>query len=759
MSDAFLSALLDNAVAGNPRKYAAIIRALESEEVEAIRGNLPTLKEQMEKAVASEEGFNKIRNAILGTGYARRRNSTKDDLFGSVSSTPMAGAHTSIIDIVSYQATFMASFTRAIYEGSELIAGANIISFSDAKKNFAEQMNEDAEQIGQSRADAILNKLAEAEKDELQSLAMEQQVNSGATTAFLQGVRRLGDAVLMGEDYCANMHALFEAYYNKLRHRHTEEGIDVQRWVHTPCPVLTDVAINVWDNLDRAGEIENGSSKDELSVYTTNRARAMIQASRNLRVLFGLANIMFKAELEDMKGTVNSLRETVINLEDILGNSTWRYSSYKFDSHVEELMNAYNDMNLLEIPAEGRTKEALDKSERFALKHRNTCIREMAEMIVSDADIGEITDKVLELKAEERKYLLEENSFFVCRIGTGNMFLGLPPGAIEVIPGEKPVANLDRIWGSGFDDMRDYIAGLHTVKKWAPLFLATSPSFSTDKSNVLLVGPQGCGKTELLRAVGADNNSISIFAVGSDFLTCWLGEAQKNPKRLFQEARKLQKISGRDVNILIDEIDQVLKKDERGTSGKVDLSLEFQNLMDGVVAYPGIRVWGATNHPDRIPTPMLRRFARVEIVGEMDQDDRVNTLRYYLGNFLPVHEQCEEMYDGWARKLEGATGDILRKIADDVWRGTIRSLIDVNEGLAEEIVSYLMDTYGDTFEAQDLSDDDRVLIKEMMGEHKVGPLVVNSTINKMLGNAAIKEQIAMACNTYALARQMKGKYV
>ena len=115
-------------------------------------------------------------------------------------------------------------------------------------------------------------------------------------------------------------------------------------------------------------------------------------------------------------------------------------------------------------------------------------------------------------KADEKKFLLEENSFFVCKIGTGNQFLGEPPGQIEIYPGDKPYANLDKIWGSGFDDMKNYIKGLTLTKKWAPLFLATSPSFSTDKSNVLLIGPQGCGKTELLRAVGDDNNSISIFA-------------------------------------------------------------------------------------------------------------------------------------------------------------------------------------------------------------------------------------------------------
>jgi hypothetical protein len=757
MSDALVNALLDNSKAGNPRHYAAVIRATESEEVAVLKAQLDNLKEQMENAAASSEIFGSIRNAILGTGYARRRKATKDDLFGSLSAAPMAGANTTIIDIVTYQTAFIGSFSRMIYEGAELVCNSNIISFDQAKTDLSEQLGEDSKVIGKSRADAILAKLGNAEKDALQSLALEQQVNASAVTNFMTGVRRLGQALMMGEDYCANMLNSFDGYYNRLRHRHTEEGIVVQPWHGIPCPVLTDVAINVWDNLDRAGEIEGGAStREEIGVYTVRRAKAMIEACHSLRVMFANANDFFAMELEDIRATTTALRSTVVALDTILGNSVWKYSPYKFDAYAKELSDAYIDMNLLDIPPEGRTKEALDKSETFALKHRNDCIADIAAMIASERPVDEIVEVALELKLEEKAFLLEENSFFVCKIGTGNSFLGEAPGAIEVMPGEKPTANLDRIWGSGFDEMRHYIAGLHTIKKWAPLYLATSPSFSTDKSNVLLVGPQGCGKTELLRAVGADNGSISIFATGSDFLTCWMGEAQKNPKRLFNEARKLQKASGRDVNILIDEIDQVLKKGD-GSSGKVDLSLEFQNLMDGVVAYPGIRIWGATNFPDLIPTPMLRRFARVEIVGEMDQEDREQTLRYYIGNFLPTTEDCEDKYEGWARGLEGATGDILRKVADDVWRGTVRSLIDVNEDLAEEIVTYLVDTYGERFSAQDLSDEDRELIKEMMGEHKVGPLVVQSCITKLLGNQAIKDQIAGASNTYALARQMKRK--
>jgi SpoVK/Ycf46/Vps4 family AAA+-type ATPase len=300
------------------------------------------------------------------------------------------------------------------------------------------------------------------------------------------------------------------------------------------------------------------------------------------------------------------------------------------------------------------------------------------------------------------------------------------------------------------------------AKKWSPLFLATSPSKSTDKANVLLVGPQGCGKTEILRALSSDPDSIAIFAIGSDFLTCWLGEAQKNPKRLFDEAIKLHKASGRPVYILIDEIDMILNDDQ--STSKINLSLEFQNLMDGVVAYPGISIWGATNHPKRIPTPMLRRFAKVMVVGELSPEDSKTIMKYYLETFLPTKDLTEEDYDSWSRKLEGATGDVIRKGIDQLWLDLMRGFIEDHTEHAENILGFIHGKYGVNFEIADLTVGDRETIKSMIAE--TGTVVtsemVTKYLDKLLDNFAVQQQIKVAKDTYRnakllLSRQKSGE--
>ena len=321
----------------------------------------------------------------------------------------------------------------------------------------------------------------------------------------------------------------------------------------------------------------------------------------------------------------------------------------------------------------------LSAEERFALNFKNETLKSVsARLRDNHSTPKDLIAYVLKRKAELRDYYRDENSFYVCRISAGNPFLGSAPGELEVIPGVRPVVDLGEIAGSGFDEVKAFIGQVETSSKWYDLFLATSPSRTADKSNVLLVGPMGCGKSEVLRAVGGDKKSIGIFASGSDFLTCWKGEAEKNPKRLFEAAHKLQRESKKHVHILIDEIDTILNGDRGHESfGNTNLTTEFQNLMDGVVHYPNLSIWGATNNPERIPMPMIRRFSKVVIVGELDQEQRSDLLKRFT-SFMPTNGITPEAWGALASRIEGATGDVVRKIVDHVWRTKMTSFVQGN---------------------------------------------------------------------------------
>jgi hypothetical protein len=261
-----------------------------------------------------------------------------------------------------------------------------------------------------------------------------------------------------------------------------------------------------------------------------------------------------------------------------------------------------------------------------------------------------------------------------------------------------------------------------------------------------------CGKSEVLRAVGGDKKSVGIYAQPSDFLTCWKGEAEKNPKRLFEEALRIQKESKKQVFILIDEVDTILNDDHaRGGFGATNLTTEFQQLMDGILQYPHIAVWAATNHPERIPMPMIRRFSKVAIVGELDQADRVKLLKHFVG-FLPIAEDfSDQAWTEAAEKLEGAVGDTIRKVADYVWREKMTWLVDNHPEQAEKLVTFLDEK--EQFQLSRFDEARRTVLRGKIREHmSVQPKDVLESVDLHLNNIAIRSEIETAKETYARSK-------
>ncbi len=260
-----------------------------------------------------------------------------------------------------------------------------------------------------------------------------------------------------------------------------------------------------------------------------------------------------------------------------------------------------------------------------------------------------------------------------------------------------------------------------------------------------------CGKSQILRAVASDKKSVGIFAQGSDFLTCWKGEAEKNPKRLFESGLRIQKESKKHVHFLIDEIDSVLRKQEFIQHGETNLSLEFQILMDGVVHYPNLSVWGATNSPEKIPMPMIRRFSSVVVVGELDQKDRVQLLKQFIAGYLPTNDITDEVWDRAALRLEGATGDVMRKVADHLWREKMSEFVSKHSKEAYTLVEFLNEQ--DKFQLSTFDDKRRFNFKQRLGKFvQITPEDLQTCITKMLANVAIKSEIDTAVKTYKDAK-------
>ena len=193
---------------------------------------------------------------------------------------------------------------------------------------------------------------------------------------------------------------------------------------------------------------------------------------------------------------------------------------------------------------------------------------------------------------------------------------------------EKPTITYEDV--AGLDDQ------VESVREAIELPLVKPELFEkvgiVPPKGVLLVGPPGCGKTLLAKAVANHTEATFIRMVGSELAQKYIGEGGRMVRELFSLAKEKAPSV-----IFLDEIDAIgAKRLDGSTSGDREVQRTLMQLLaelDGFDALHDVKIIAATNRPDILDDALLRpgRFDRVIEIPIPDESSRKAILSVHLG--------------------------------------------------------------------------------------------------------------------------------
>ncbi len=198
--------------------------------------------------------------------------------------------------------------------------------------------------------------------------------------------------------------------------------------------------------------------------------------------------------------------------------------------------------------------------------------------------------------------------------GGTNQAMSFGRSRARMLTGDTPTVTFEDV--AGVEEAKQELSEVVEFLREPEKFIALGARIP---AGVMMVGPPGCGKTLMARAV-AGEAGVPFFSIsGSEFVEMFVGVGASRVRDLFEQAKKHSPCI-----IFVDEIDAVGRQRGAGLGGSHDEREQTLNQilveMDGFDTDTNVIVIAATNRPDILDPALLRpgRFDRRVVIDRPD---------------------------------------------------------------------------------------------------------------------------------------------
>ncbi|WP_319578200.1 CDC48 family AAA ATPase [uncultured Methanospirillum sp.] len=441
--------------------------------------------------------------------------------------------------------------------------------------------------------------------------------------------------------------------------------------------VIVIAATNLPDNLDPA--LRRGGRFDreiEIGIPDVSGRMAIFQI-HSQRVPLDLAGVTISEDqlTRDEKLQISRLDEDITSLE--ARRSSDEESQNEKGAEGEEIERRLSDVKAQKEEVENQIKRRLflqpfaNQTHGFVGADISLTVKEAAMHALRKG-----LEKVPPKDLKEGK--IDKSLIASIRVTLGDFQAALShvePSAMREVLIEIPDVSWSQVGG-----LEEVKKDLKEAVEW-PLRYPQIFSHLQTKTpkGILLFGPPGTGKTQMVKAVAHESECNFISVKGPELISKWVGESEKGIREVFRKARQAAPSI-----IFFDEIDSLVpKRGSYSDATHVTESVVSQILteMDGMEELKNVTIIAATNRPDMLDDALMRpgRLERHIFVPPPDKEGRRQIFEVYLkdaGTLLTADVTIDQLVE----KTEGYVGADIEALIREAKLAAMREFIALMAG-------------------------------------------------------------------------------